>query len=144
MSVDTDTMEGRGASPGALYRYSRRAVMTVIAVQIAAALSVSGALALTLGITMAYSTLVGAGVGILPNYYLAVRMFRRGTARNTEQVLRGIYLGEGIKILFTVALFVTALLVLEVDIAMLLAGYLVVIGVHWGAMLFCDLSETRC
>ena len=61
---------------------------------------------------------------------------------SAEQVLRNIYLGEGIKIAFTIALFVLAMLFLDVEFGVVAAAYLATVAVNWVAVYKADLGET--
>lgn len=127
---------------GALYKYSRRIALRVVAGQIVVALTIALGLSVMLGIRFGYSALVGASIGILPTYYLAVRMFKRTTLTSPERTLRGIYLGEGIKVAFTLALFVLAILILDVELWVVALTYVATVVVNWVAVLVADLGET--
>ncbi|HJP34988.1 MAG TPA: ATP synthase subunit I [Gammaproteobacteria bacterium] len=139
--MDIDKPVGRIA-PGALYKYSRGIVLRVVAGQIVVALLAALALTLILGSRFGYSALVGAGIGIVPTYYLAVRLFKHVPSMSPEKALRGIYLGEGLKIVFTVALFFLAMLLLDIDLLVVALVYLGTVGVNWVAVFFADLGES--
>ncbi len=130
------------ATPGALHKYSRLIALRVVAGQIAVALGISLVLTIAFGTRFGYSALVGAGIGILPSYYLAVRMFKRTKSKSPEQALRGIYVGEGIKVTFTVALFVLAILLLDVELAVVMLTYVAIVAVNWVAIFVADLGES--
>jgi len=90
-----------------------------------------------------YSALVGAGIGILPTYYFMLRTFRRSTSPQTpEDAVRNLYLGESIKVVFTLALFVLAMLTLEVRLPMVAVGYVATVAVNWIAVYWADLGES--
>ena len=127
---------------GALHKYSRLIALRVVAGQIAVALGISLVLTIAFGTRFGYSALVGAGIGILPSYYLAVRMFTRAKSMSPEQALRGIYLGGGIKVTFTVALFVLAILLLDVEFVVVILTYVAVVAVNWVAIFVADLGES--
>lgn len=114
----------------------------MVAGQAAAGLFLAAALAVFVSGHAGYSALVGAGIGILPSYYLALRMFSRPATTNAEKALRGIYLGEGIKVVFTVALFIIAMRLLDVDLLGVAGGYLATVVANWIAALRADLSES--
>ena len=130
-----------GPGPGALHKYSRRIALSVVAAQLAAALLLALLLAVLLGLRSGYSALVGAAVGVVPTYYLAVRMFKFRSSASAEKTLRGIYLGEGIKVVFTVALFVLAVLLLDVELPVVAAAYVLTVVVNWVMLLRADLGE---
>lgn len=139
--MDINKPTGRVA-PGALHKHSRLIALRVVAGQIAVALGLSLVLSVAFGSRVGYSALVGAAIGILPSYYLAIRMFKRTQMRSPEQALRGIYLGEGIKIFFTVALFVLAIRALDVELVVVLMTYMAMVAVNWVAIFVADLGES--
>lgn len=139
--MDIDKPKGQ-AAPGALHKFSRLIALRVVASQIAVALGLSLVLAVAFGSRIGYSALVGAAIGILPSYYLAVRMFKRSQMMSAEQALRGIYLGEGIKVVFTVVLFVVAIRVLDTAMLVVMASYLATVAVNWVAIFVADLGES--
>ena len=141
LGVDIDRPAGATGS-GALHNYSRRIALSVVAGQAAVALCLAAGVAIFFGIRPGYSALVGGGIGILPTYYLAIRMFRRPASMSAEKALRSIYLGEGIKVVFTVALFVIALRLLDVDLVFVGLGYVATIVVNWVAVYKADLGES--
>ena len=110
--------------------------------QLAISLIVVLSVGLICGVYFGYSALVGAGIGILPTYYLALRMFRRTGPLTPEKALRGIYVGEAIKVAFTVALFALAVLLLNVHFVTVVATYLATVMVNWVAVLKVDLGES--
>lgn len=129
-------------TPGALHKYSRLIALRVVAGQIAVALGISLVLTIAFGTRFGYSALVGAGIGVLPSYYLTVRMFARSKSMSPEQALRRVYLGGGIKVAFTVALFVFAISSLDVELVVVLLTYVAIVAVNWVAILVEDLGES--
>lgn len=98
-------------------------------------------LAIWPGPAVAYSAMVGAVIAILPNWYLASRLARRGPGASPDEALRGIYTGELLKIAFTIALFVIAIRLLDVAFLIVVASYIAMVVVNWAALLFIDLGE---
>ena len=140
--MDTGNAHLRLAS-GALYEHSRRIALGVVAGQVAIALVLATGLALMHDGVTGYSALVGAGIGILPTYYFMLRTFRRSTSPQTpEDAVRNLYLGESIKVVFTLALFVLAMLTLEVRLPMVAVGYVATVAVNWIAVYWADLGES--
>ena len=128
---------------GSLFQHSRRVAINVVAGQIVVAYAVALSLTVLVGFQHGYSALVGAAIGILPTYYFALRMFSRSRgALSPEQALRNIYLGEGIKVLFTLALFVLAILKLTVILPVIAGAYIATVAVNWAAVYFTDLGES--
>lgn len=127
-------------SGGSLRERSQRTMMQVVVGQ----LVVTGGAALLgslWGMRTGYSALVGGLVGVIPNYYLALRLARRQRSASAEQALRAIYIGELIKIAFTAALFVIAIMLLKVNFLVAVLGYLATVTVHWIAFLRADVGE---
>ena len=140
--VDTENAQRRLAS-GALYEHSRRIALGVVAGQVAIALALATGLALMRDGATGYSALVGAGIGILPTYYFTLRTFRPSTSPQTPgDAVRNLYLGESIKVVFTLALFVLVVLTLEVRLSMVAVGYVATVAVNWIAVYCADLGES--
>ena len=133
-----DRVSGRGS----LHQQSRRTVFLVIASQLGVAIAIAIALAVAVGHQAAYSALVGALIGVIPNYHLAARLLRRERGATPEQSLRDIYVGEFIKIAFTAALFVMAIVLLDVGFMIVIATYVAMVAVNWVALLVVDLGES--
>ena len=135
-------IQDRGNGRGSLHQQARRTVFLVIASQLAVAIAIAFVLAFAIGQEAAYSALVGALIGVIPNYYLAGRLLRRERGATPERSLRNIYVGEFIKIAFTVALFVIAIMLMDVGFLVVIATYVAIVAVNWFALLVVDLSES--
>ncbi len=133
-----DRVSGRGS----LHQQSRRTVFLVIASQLGVAIAIAFALVVAVGQQAAYSALVGALIGVLPNYHLAARLLRCERGVTPERALQDIYVGEFIKIAFTAALFVLAVMLLNVSFMIVLATYVATVAVNWVALLVVDLGES--
>jgi len=116
-------------------------MMQVVAGQLAVTVLIATVLALWLGRAAAYAALVGGLVGVIPNYYLALRMARAQASAAAEMVLRNIYVGELIKITFTAAMFIIAIVLLDADFLIVVLTYIATVAVNWLAFLFVDLGE---
>ena len=133
-----DRVSGRGS----LHQQSRRTVFLVIASQLGVAIAIAFALVVANAQQAAYSALVGALIGVIPNYHLAARLLRRERSVTPEQALSDIYVGEFIKIAFTAALFVMAIMFLNVSFMIVIATYVATVVVNWVALLVVDLGES--
>lgn len=100
-------------------------------------LAITGICAVGFGLGMGsqagFSALVGGAINALANLYLARRVF--GAARTPQAILRNLYVGEFLKIGLTVALFVLALLTLDLVLLPLLATYAATLIGFWIALL---------
>ena len=56
------------------------------------------------GNLVGYSALLGGLTVILPNFYFAQRLFAQTGAQAADKIVRAFYVGEAMKLLFTVAL----------------------------------------
>lgn len=116
--------------------FYRRSIFRVVAAQLATALTVAALIAVIFGFRPGYSALVGVVIGVFPSYYVATRLFRVGPDAPAERILRSMFVAEVIKILMTAALFVIALLVLDVNVVAVALTWLSAVLVYWLALLF--------
>ena len=116
--------------------------MLLIAGQIGVALVIAIVLGAVVDVEQAYSALVGAMIGVVPNYYFAVRLMRRRSSAAAEQTLRNIYVGEFFKVAFASALFVIAIMLLDVNFLVVVLTYVAMVVVNWIAFLVLNLSES--
>lgn len=137
-TIQRDNLRG----PGALRRHSRQVALKVVAGQLVAGIAVIAVMLLLGGKHAGYSALVGTLIGTLPNYYLMVRIFRWEPTDTPESLLKRVYLGESIKLIFTTALFVIALVMMDVNFALVIVAYAATAAAHGIALRYVDLSET--
>lgn len=88
---------------------------------------------LALGLQAAGSALVGGLVNTLANLYLAWRVF--GGDSSPRSILRNLYFGEFAKIALTVALFVLAMMTLDLAFLPLFVTYAATLFAFWIALL---------
>lgn len=137
--LSSHTERRQPASP--LRERSKRLMLQVIAGQLGMTLCIAATLLLTLGGAAAYAALVGGLVGVIPNYYLALRLLRSRGSAAAEEALRQIYVGELVKIAFTAAMFVIAIVLLNADFLIVALTYIATVAVNWLAFLCADLGE---
>ena len=82
----------------------------------------------------AVSAAIGGSIGIIAGLYQALRMFRVDANRDPDGFLRGVYVGEAVKILLTVALMIAAIRVLQVEMLPFMLGYIAIYVVYWMAL----------
>jgi len=114
------------------------AAFRVVAAQFLTAVSIAAAVWIFAEPRAAYSALIGGMAGALPSLYLAARMFRRNAGVSAPRILKAIYLGEAIKFTLTVALFVIAMRLLDVNVLIMFGAYLATVLVNWFALLAPD------
>ena len=115
--------------------YSRVTVFAVVAAQLVTGSVGSGLLYASGEDRAAYSILLGTLVGVVPGFYLALKIFSVDVAGDARVMLRRIHVAEMVRICFAVALFVTVILTLDVSVPYVLVGYLVTVLVNWFALL---------
>ena len=132
-----------GPGHGTLSARARGAIMKIIAGQLFAAVLVTAISGVIWGWSAAYSALVGAFIGVIPNYFFARRLLRPRKNADPEKSLREMYVGEFIKIAFTGALFVIAIKLLTIEFLIVVASFLAVALTNWIALLRVNLGESE-
>ena len=77
------------------------------------------------GAKVAYSGFVGGLIWLLPNYYLVEGLTKLDRSLEPGDRLRKIYVKSAIKLLYSVALFVIAIVTLHVDFLIAVVTYLI-------------------
>jgi len=86
------------------------------------------------GSSSALSAAIGGSIGIVAGLYQALRMFRVDASTDPEGFMRGVYIGEAVKIVLTVALMIAAIRVLGVEMLPFMIGYIAIYSVYWIAL----------
>ncbi len=86
------------------------------------------------GLSAAISALTGGSIGIVAGLYQALRMFRVDASQDPEGFMRGVYIGEAVKIVLTAALIVAAIRVLNVQMLPFMIGYIAIYSIYWIAL----------
>ena len=82
----------------------------------------------------ALSAAAGGSIGIVAGLYQALRMFRVDASKDPEGFMRGVYVGEAVKIVLTVALMIAAIRVMGVEMLPFMIGYIAIYSVYWIAL----------
>ena len=77
---------------------------------------------------------VGGMIGIIAGLYQALRMFRVDASKDPDGFMRGVYVGEAVKIFLTAALIIAAIRVLNVEMLPFMIGYISIYVVYWVAL----------
>ena len=80
------------------------------------------------------SALAGGGISSIASAALAVIGFGSPAGAAPERVARAFYVGEGVKLAVTVALFVVVLVIMKVSFAALFGTYIATLFVYWIAL----------
>ncbi|MFQ5635073.1 MAG: ATP synthase subunit I, partial [Gammaproteobacteria bacterium] len=67
------------------------------------------------GTASGLSAAAGGSIGIVAGLYQALRMFRVDAGADPDGFMRGVYVGEAVKVVLTVAMIIAAIRVLEVE-----------------------------
>jgi ATP synthase protein I len=86
------------------------------------------------GRTPGLSALVGGGISAVASCALALIAFGSPSGAAAERVARAFYVGEGVKLAVTVALFVVVFLNMTVSFVALFATYIATLFVYWIAL----------
>lgn len=110
----------------------KRAVFRFIGLQVAIAASISVGIFFALSGLHAYSFFAGALASILPNLYMAWRVFGHAGTRAAKDVVRSFYRGESGKLVLT-AMLLSAVFIFIKPLApgAMLAGFGIAIMSHW-------------
>lgn len=77
---------------------------------------------------------LGGMIALVPNAYLALKI-GRSQGKSPHQIVRGLYLGEVVKLALTGVLFFLVLRLPEIRFVPLLLGFMAVLSVFWFALL---------
>ena len=80
------------------------------------------------------SAIAGGGISTIASAVLALIGFASPAGASPERVARSFYVGEGVKLAVTVALFVVVFLTMKVTYAALFATYIATLFVYWIAL----------
>jgi ATP synthase protein I len=86
------------------------------------------------GRTPGQSALVGGGISVIASAVLAFIGFSAPAGAAPETIARKFYMGEGMKLAVTVALFVTVFLTMKLTYAALFGTYIATLFVYWVAL----------
>jgi ATP synthase protein I len=115
--------------------HARTTVFVIVAAQIVSGLVLAGVFAAGGDRTAAYSALTGTLCGAMPNFFFALKMFSVAVETPPDRLLRVIYVGETLKIVFAASMLAAAMVLLDVSVGYLLVGYVGTVVVQWFALL---------
>ena len=109
-------------------------VRNIILLQILIAILVASGFFVLGGWKNALSPFLGSIVALLPNCYVAYRLYLSRN-RGARKIVRSFYASESGKLILTAALFAIAFQIPGVILPTLLLGYLAVLSVFWFALI---------
>ena len=113
----------------------KRSTRNILGLQILVALTGAGIGFVLGGATNAFSAFVGGGISFIATAFFALRVFSGRRGQPAKQIVRGFYAGEMQKILLTIALFLVAIVWLEVEFLPMFLTYMVGLFAFWLALL---------
>jgi len=116
------------------FRSVRRAAWFLAGWQLLLTFAVAGLMAWVGGTGWFRSALAGGGIGILAGLYQALRMLRVDASEHPERYMGSVYGSEALKIVLTVALFIAAIKVLNVELVPVMVAYAATLSVYWAAL----------
>ncbi len=108
-------------------------VFKVLYLQVLMAVLVSVGFVLMGGWKDALSPVLGSSVAILPNLYFAYKNYLV-RHQQIQDIVKGFYTGEAVKLLLTAFLFLVVLQIPTVDFKAVLLAYAAVLSVFWFAL----------
>lgn len=112
-----------------------RAIVSIIAMQVAVVFCVAALFLLFGNPVSAKSALIGGAVAFIPGAFYALQLIRSRN-RAPDRLLRAHYAGEFGKLMLTVLLFgATFAWVKEISVLPLFAAYVATLLVYWAALL---------
>ena len=81
----------------------------------------------------ACSALLGGLVGIVPNAFFAIKLFKYQGARAAKQIVNSFYKGEALKIVLSIFLFTLVFIFCKITPLAFFASYVLVLMTHWFA-----------
>ncbi len=114
----------------------RKAAYRLVAFQALLVLVVSLFCWLMWGAKTGFSAFVGGSIYVLPNLVFSSMVFAYAGARQAKKVVKAFYLGEVIKLLLTIVLFVVAFVSFDANFASFFTSFAIVMFSQWSAPLF--------
>ena len=114
---------------------ARRLAFRIVLYQAGATLLMAAVFLLLSGFRGGYSALLGGTIGVVASLYMAAWFFRGGESATPRQIMRSIYIGEFVKLVVTVAMFVAVFVWVTIAALPLFAGYAATFLMYWVALL---------
>ena len=86
------------------------------------------------GRTHGLSALAGGGISVIASAVLAIIGFSAPAGAAADTIAKKFYMGEGMKLAVTVALFVTVFLTMKLSFGALFGAYIATLFVYWIAL----------
>ena len=113
---------------------ARRLAMSVVLGQVAVTVVAAIICFAVWGNTAGISAAIGGGISVIASLTLVLIGFGSPAGAPAERVARAFYVGEGVKLAVTVALFIVVFVTLKVSFAALFGAYIATLFVYWIAL----------
>ncbi len=121
--------------PSALGRLPLNTIRRILLAQLLLTASLAGGIWALAGMVQARSLFVGGMICVLPNAFLALRMFAHGRDADPRRIVRAAYFGEVGKLALTALFFAAAFLAIKpLSAGYLFAGYILAQSIFWVAL----------
>lgn len=107
-----------------MFRHHLRIGYKLIILQLILLSIVAGIFVFIKDWTYFVSVLLGGSAWIIPNLYFVRKLFKPKTIRNSQDLLKDFFLGEGIKLLLSAGLIILIMLLFTVKPTAFLSGYI--------------------
>ena len=113
------------------YKKNRAVARRMLAVEVGLAAAIALLLFLTLGLVAARSAVLGALIFVVPNALFVGYVFRAGGGDSAGSAVRGLYVGEALKLLATALLFAAGFILVEpLNVPVLFGTYVALLMVN--------------
>lgn len=120
---------------------ARQGTYILIGLQLAVAVLVGLAAGLIAGRIAAWSAFTGGLINVIASLFMVLKMFAGGPGVGPQQWLSRILVGEALKFLITVALFVFAIVVLRAAFEPLILAYIATYVAYWIGLVRISLGQ---
>lgn len=113
------------------FAQARRGSLFIVGLQLAVAVLAAGVAAAIAGPHSAWSAFLGGLINVVASLYMVLKLFAGGPAAAPQQWLGRFLLGEALKFVITVALFILAIVVLKAAFLPLILAYIATYVAYW-------------
>jgi len=113
------------------FAQARRETLLIVGTQLAVTLLAALVAGVVAGRHAAWSAFVGGLINVVASLYLVVKLFGRGLAAGPSQWFGRFLVGEALKFVITVGLFILAIVVLKATFLPLMLAYIATYLAYW-------------
>lgn len=117
-----------------LLKKARLAVFRLCGMQLALTVALTLIAYFMFSLSVAQSVFCGGMIGALAGFYQAQRMMRVDAGSHPEAFMSGLWISELIKLVLTVAMFIVAIRLFQVQMVPTIVGYAGTYIVYWAAL----------